>query len=154
MVWHRLIPWVDYKLLIGFRLGCSLLTVSFPYLLLWQGSSFYLMCLRLAIHGTWLRKWAWYSFKKHFLRQSANLLKEIALAKKRMELEGRENRQPYTKAKIKKIFSTWHIYFLTVLYMYVFIKFIPGLIPLLTWFIDPSTTLTEANPCSHSKNLH
>ncbi|GAM37431.1 hypothetical protein TCE0_024f07348 [Talaromyces pinophilus] len=43
--------------------------------------------------------------------------KEVALAQKRMELEGRENRQPYTKAKIKKIFSTWHIYFLTVLYI-------------------------------------
>lgn len=46
-------------------------------------------------------------------------MKEVALAQKRMELEGRETRQPYTKAKIKKIFSTWHIYFLTVLYMYV-----------------------------------
>ncbi|KAL3478541.1 major facilitator superfamily domain-containing protein [Aspergillus californicus] len=42
---------------------------------------------------------------------------EIQLAQKRMELEGRKNREPYTKAKLKKIFTSWHIYFLTVLYI-------------------------------------
>lgn len=36
-----------------------------------------------------------------------------------MELEGRENRGPYTKAKLKKIFSSWKIWLLTILYMYV-----------------------------------
>ncbi|RMZ86880.1 hypothetical protein DV736_g5894, partial [Chaetothyriales sp. CBS 134916] len=43
---------------------------------------------------------------------------EIALANKRMELEGRANRAPYTKAKFKKIFSSWHIYLLTLLYFF------------------------------------
>lgn len=42
---------------------------------------------------------------------------EIALAKKRMELEGRAQRAPYTKAKFKKIFKSWHIYLLTLLYV-------------------------------------
>ncbi|KAK7408489.1 hypothetical protein QQX98_009356 [Neonectria punicea] len=42
---------------------------------------------------------------------------DIALAQKRMELEGRANRAPYTFAKIKRIFSSWHIYLLTLLYI-------------------------------------
>ncbi|KAI1500745.1 major facilitator superfamily transporter [Biscogniauxia marginata] len=42
---------------------------------------------------------------------------EIALAKKRMELEGRANRAPYTKAKLRKILSSWHIYTLVFLYV-------------------------------------
>lgn len=42
---------------------------------------------------------------------------EVALARKRMELEGRKNRAPYTKAKFVKIFSSWHIYLLSILYM-------------------------------------
>lgn len=42
---------------------------------------------------------------------------EIALAKRRMELEGRANRGPYTRAKVKKIFSSWHIYLLPLLYI-------------------------------------
>ncbi|KAH6990084.1 major facilitator superfamily transporter [Ilyonectria destructans] len=43
---------------------------------------------------------------------------DIAIAKRRMELEGRANRSPYTLAKIKKIFSSWHIYLLTMLYIF------------------------------------
>jgi len=42
---------------------------------------------------------------------------EIAYAQKRMELEGRENRQPYTKVKVKKILTSWHIYGLSLLYI-------------------------------------
>ncbi|KAL4995061.1 major facilitator superfamily domain-containing protein [Aspergillus recurvatus] len=42
---------------------------------------------------------------------------EVKLCQKRMELEGRKNRGPYTKAKLKKIFTSWHIYFLTALYI-------------------------------------
>ncbi|KAF1986877.1 pantothenate transporter [Aulographum hederae CBS 113979] len=42
---------------------------------------------------------------------------EVAFARKRMELEGRKNRAPYTVKKIKKIFSSWHIYLLTLLYV-------------------------------------
>ncbi|KAI0133236.1 MFS general substrate transporter [Hypoxylon sp. NC0597] len=43
---------------------------------------------------------------------------EIALAKKRMEFEGRANRGTYTKAKFRKIFTSWHIYALTLLYIF------------------------------------
>ena len=46
-----------------------------------------------------------------------NTQQELGYAKKRMELEGRQNRKPYTKAKFKKIFSSWHIYALSLLYM-------------------------------------
>ncbi|KAE9968868.1 hypothetical protein BLS_005635 [Venturia inaequalis] len=42
---------------------------------------------------------------------------EIAFGKKRMELEGRKNREPYTKAKVKKVFTSWRIYLLTLLYV-------------------------------------
>ncbi|CAG8360144.1 unnamed protein product [Penicillium salamii] len=43
--------------------------------------------------------------------------KEVELAQKRMTLEGRKNREPYTKSKLKKIFTSWHIYLLTLLYI-------------------------------------
>ena len=42
---------------------------------------------------------------------------EIELAKKRMQLEGRANRAPYTKAKFKRIFSSWHIWGLVMIYI-------------------------------------
>ncbi|KAF4964957.1 hypothetical protein FSARC_7184 [Fusarium sarcochroum] len=42
---------------------------------------------------------------------------EIALAQKRMELEGRANRAPYTVSKFKKIFTSWRVYLLTLLYV-------------------------------------
>ncbi|KAH7129740.1 major facilitator superfamily domain-containing protein [Dactylonectria estremocensis] len=42
---------------------------------------------------------------------------EIELAKTRMKLEGRANREPYTKDKFRKIFSSWHIYALVSLYI-------------------------------------
>ncbi|MCJ1447766.1 MAG: hypothetical protein MMC23_008277 [Stictis urceolatum] len=42
---------------------------------------------------------------------------ERAFAKKRMELEGRKARQPYTKAKFAKILSSWRIYLLSLLYI-------------------------------------
>lgn len=42
---------------------------------------------------------------------------EIALAKERMRLEGRAQRAPYTRAKFKKIFSSWHIWALVTLYI-------------------------------------
>jgi ACS family pantothenate transporter-like MFS transporter len=43
---------------------------------------------------------------------------DVALAKKRMQLEGRANRAPFSKAKFKKIFSSWHIYLLSTLYIF------------------------------------
>ncbi|KIY02352.1 uncharacterized protein Z520_02490 [Fonsecaea multimorphosa CBS 102226] len=42
---------------------------------------------------------------------------EREFAVKRMKLEGRAPRAPYTKAKFKKIFSSWKIYMLATLYM-------------------------------------
>lgn len=42
---------------------------------------------------------------------------EIEIARERMRAEGRANRSPYTRAKIRKIFSSWHIYLLTALYI-------------------------------------
>jgi ACS family pantothenate transporter-like MFS transporter len=43
---------------------------------------------------------------------------EVAFAQKRMELEGRQKRKPYTKSKVRKIFTSWHIYALTLLYVF------------------------------------
>ncbi|KAI3002632.1 hypothetical protein CBS147346_5858 [Aspergillus niger] len=42
---------------------------------------------------------------------------EVKLAQKRMQFEGRKNREPYTKSKLKKIFSSWRIYLLTIVYI-------------------------------------
>ncbi|KAK1991374.1 major facilitator superfamily transporter [Colletotrichum falcatum] len=42
---------------------------------------------------------------------------DVALAQERMRLEGRANRQPYTRSKAKKIFTSWHIWALTLLYV-------------------------------------
>lgn len=44
-------------------------------------------------------------------------VEERAFARKRMQLEGRKDRAPYTQAKFKKIFTSWHIYALTLLYI-------------------------------------
>jgi ACS family pantothenate transporter-like MFS transporter len=41
---------------------------------------------------------------------------EIALAQDRMELEGRASRSPFTKAKLMRIFSSWHWWVLVPLY--------------------------------------
>ena len=40
---------------------------------------------------------------------------EKAFGAKRMELEGRKGREPFSKAKFAKIFKSWHIYLLTLL---------------------------------------
>lgn len=56
----------------------------------------------------------------HFAFGQAALIlskQDKAFAKKRMELEGRAPRAPYTKAKFKKIFTSWHIYVLSLLYV-------------------------------------
>ncbi|KAK4569375.1 hypothetical protein LTR86_003138 [Recurvomyces mirabilis] len=42
---------------------------------------------------------------------------ERALGRKRMELEGRKPRAPYTSAKVKRIFSSWHIYLMALMYI-------------------------------------
>ncbi|KAK3937976.1 major facilitator superfamily domain-containing protein [Diplogelasinospora grovesii] len=43
---------------------------------------------------------------------------DIAMAQRRMALEGRANRAPYTIGKLKHIFSSWHIYALSALYIF------------------------------------
>ncbi|KAK5631156.1 hypothetical protein RRF57_006871 [Xylaria bambusicola] len=43
---------------------------------------------------------------------------DIAMANKRMALEGRAKRGKLTKAKFKKIFSSWHIYGIVLLYIF------------------------------------
>ena len=35
-----------------------------------------------------------------------------------MELEGRRPKKPFTKALVKKILTSWHIYLLSLLYVY------------------------------------
>jgi ACS family pantothenate transporter-like MFS transporter len=35
-----------------------------------------------------------------------------------MEIEGRKPRSKYTKEKIKRIFTSWHIYALTITYVF------------------------------------
>jgi sugar phosphate permease len=63
--------------------------------------------------------------------------KEVIFAQKRMQLEGREKRQPYTKAKILKIFSSWHIYALVLLYVF-FNNGSPGSQPVFQQFLKAS----------------
>jgi MFS transporter, ACS family, pantothenate transporter len=43
---------------------------------------------------------------------------EVVLAQKRMQFEGRANRAPYTRAKAKRIFTSWHLYALVALYIF------------------------------------
>ncbi|KAK3692003.1 major facilitator superfamily domain-containing protein [Podospora appendiculata] len=43
---------------------------------------------------------------------------DVALAQKRMQLEGRATRSPYTRIKFVKIFTSWHIYLLTALFVF------------------------------------
>lgn len=43
---------------------------------------------------------------------------EVKFAQERMQREGRQKRQPYTRAKIWKIFTSWHIYALVFLYIF------------------------------------
>ncbi|KAI1336001.1 pantothenate transporter liz1 [Xylariaceae sp. FL0016] len=43
---------------------------------------------------------------------------QVAIAKRRMEIERRAGRGKYTKEKLVKIFTSWHIYALTLLYIF------------------------------------
>ncbi|KAL2826748.1 pantothenate transporter [Aspergillus pseudoustus] len=42
---------------------------------------------------------------------------EVVLAQTRMKLEGRKEREPFSKAKLKKIFSSWHLPLLVPMYI-------------------------------------
>ncbi|KAJ5811312.1 hypothetical protein N7474_007613 [Penicillium riverlandense] len=63
---------------------------------------------------------------------------EVALAQKRMRMEGRQNRGPFTRAKLKKIFTSWHIYLLIVLYVS-FNNAAAGSQPIFQQFLKDST---------------
>ncbi len=41
------------------------------------------------------------------------------LAKSRMQLEGRKEKQPYTRAKVFRILTSWHIWLLPLILVYV-----------------------------------
>ena len=73
---------------------------------------------------------------------------EVTLAQNRMKLEGRQNRGPFTKAKLKKIFSSWHIYLLTLLYI-LFNNGAAGSQPVFQQFLkeskDPKYTTDQVN---------
>ncbi|KAF2185108.1 MFS general substrate transporter [Zopfia rhizophila CBS 207.26] len=74
--------------------------------------------------------------------------KEIVVAVKRMELEGRQKRQPYSKSKIYKILTSWHIYTLTLLYIF-FNNGAAGATPVFAQFLkeskNPKYTLSQIN---------
>ncbi|KAL1303594.1 hypothetical protein AAFC00_006959 [Neodothiora populina] len=73
---------------------------------------------------------------------------ERAFGQKRMSLEGRKNRAPYTKAKLLKIFSSWHIYVLPVLYI-TFNNGNAAAAPVFSQFLkaskDPKYTVSQIN---------
>ncbi|MCJ1419397.1 hypothetical protein MMC32_005752 [Xylographa parallela] len=62
---------------------------------------------------------------------------EIAYAQRRMKLEGREKRKPYTKAKFKKILTSWHIYGLSLLYV-LFNNGAAGAVPVFAQYLKDS----------------
>ncbi|KAF2448552.1 pantothenate transporter [Karstenula rhodostoma CBS 690.94] len=73
---------------------------------------------------------------------------EVKFAQKRMQLEGRQERKPYTKAKFKKILTSWHIYALTALYVF-FNNGGVGAAPVFQQYLkastDPKYTVSQIN---------
>ncbi|KAF1953933.1 pantothenate transporter [Byssothecium circinans] len=73
---------------------------------------------------------------------------EVVFAQKRMEAEGRQKRRPYTKEKIKTILTSWHIYALTLLYVF-FNNGGAGSAPVFQQFLkaskNPKYTVSEIN---------
>lgn len=61
-----------------------------------------------------------------------------AMAMKRMRLEGRKGKEPYTRAKFRKIFRSWHIYALPLLYIF-FNNGNIGVAPTFSQFLKAST---------------
>jgi len=76
---------------------------------------------------------------------------EVAFAQERMRLEGRQKRKPYTKAKVRKIFTSWHIWALVPLYVF-FNNASMGSQPIFQQFLkaskDPKYTVSEINTVS------
>jgi len=73
---------------------------------------------------------------------------EVAFAQERMRLEGRQKRKPYTRAKIRKIFTSWHIWALVPLYVF-FNNASMGSQPIFQQFLkaskDPKYTVSQIN---------
>ncbi|KAF8852076.1 MFS general substrate transporter [Acephala macrosclerotiorum] len=73
---------------------------------------------------------------------------EIEYSKQRMLLEGREQRKPYTKAKFAKIFKSWHIYLLSLLYIF-FNNGAAGATPVFAQYLKdskkPKYTISQIN---------
>ncbi|ORX93343.1 pantothenate transporter [Clohesyomyces aquaticus] len=74
--------------------------------------------------------------------------KEVAFAVQRMEAEGRQKRMPYTKTKVWKILTSWHIYALTLLYIF-FNNGAAGAAPVFAQFLKhskhPKYTVSQIN---------
>ena len=74
---------------------------------------------------------------------------EHELAKKRMQLEGRAERAPYTRAKFKRILSSWHIYALVLLYVFFNNAGAYGAQPVFAQYLkdskDPAYSITQIN---------
>lgn len=81
---------------------------------------------------------------------------EVAFAQERMRLEGRQKRKPYTRAKIRKIFTSWHIWALVPLYVF-FNNASMGSQPIFQQFLkaskDPKYTISEINTVSYAMPL-
>ena len=73
---------------------------------------------------------------------------ERTYARKRMELEGRKPREPYTKSKLRKIFTSWHIWGLTLLYV-LFNNGNASAAPVMAQYLkdstDPTYTIAQIN---------
>ncbi|KAE8147782.1 major facilitator superfamily domain-containing protein [Aspergillus avenaceus] len=70
---------------------------------------------------------------------------EIVLAQKRMQADGRANRAPYTLSKVKKIFSSWHIYLLTLLYILYINGGVAGQPAFAIWLKQQGYTVAQIN---------
>ena len=74
---------------------------------------------------------------------------EREFAKKRMQLEGRAERAPYTRSKFRKIFSSWHIWTLVPLYIFFNNAGAVGSQPLFAQYLkdskNPKYTITQIN---------
>ena len=74
---------------------------------------------------------------------------ECEFAKKRMQLEGRAERAPYTQAKFRKIFSSWHVWTLVPLYIFFNNAGAVGSQPLFAQYLKdskkPKYTITQIN---------
>ncbi|KAK3356643.1 major facilitator superfamily domain-containing protein [Lasiosphaeria hispida] len=71
---------------------------------------------------------------------------EIELAKTRMVLEGRKLRAPFTVAKVKKVFTSWHIWLLSLYYIFISGTSGTPIFPqFLKYHVSPKFTVQQIN---------